>query len=820
MTHLWQDLRYAVRQLRKTPGFTLTVVLTLALGIGALTTVVTWTNAILFNPWPHVQKPTQLRFISATVLGSTGYSVNYRQFEFVREQARSVSDVAVFNLIKISLASEGGEARSLWVDEVSSGFFRLLGVQPQLGHFFDPNASDRAYGQHDEVVLSDALWRAQFNADRAIVGRTVAVNRHLFTVIGVAPAGFTGIYGGIADAAWIPLSAIRSLSADAPADPLADRGLQVVERLRLGVSSAVAATELHQLARRFAAQHTDEDLKNLNGWDLNLFDAAHFDRGMFGIIGEQLPVLYGASILLMILVSINIASLLGQHAARRRREVAIRTALGAPMHRIAAQILTETALLAAAGAFCGWLASIVLSRALYILLPNFGGTLAFNLETDPRILAFVTAVAVLVTLVCGMVPLRQAFRASQKEALSFGAAAVVGAGRKQIARHIVLGLQLALCFVVLVCCGLMTRSAWKILSRPVGFDRANCLTAEINFSRSGYKTDQARAFLSALVERVRALPGVSGITYSSHLPMGDEGTGNTQNFAVPGYTPGKGEDMEIVTDFEGPDFFRTMGIALARGRDFLVSDNTQSTPVAIVNETMARKYWPNGDAIGHSITYDKKAWQIVGIASEFTYHDPSDVDPLPLLFLPMEQAYHSSYTQFAIRTNGSLAALAPELRQIVFSLDHSLPLDNLLSYDEVAGLMYQMARIPAELLIAYALASLLVAMLGLYAVMAYAVVERNREFALRMALGSTRVGIFRLVLGGSASVLLVGLIAGGLGCVGAVRLLRSTLFGVTAFDPISFFAAAVLLVLTVMLAGVGPARRAASIEPMQALRSE
>jgi len=817
MNHLGQDLRYAVRQLRKAPGFTLTAVLTLALGIGALTTVVTWTNAILFNPWPHVQKPTELRFISATVLGSTGYSVNYPQIEFVREQAHSVSDVAAFNVIKISMAAEGGEARSLWVDEVSSGFFRLLGVQPQLGRFFDANASDRAYGQHDEVVLSDALWRAQFNADRSIVGRTVTVNRHLFTVIGVAPAGFAGIYGGMADAAWIPLSSVRSLSADAPADPLADRGLQAVERLRPGISSAVAATELHQLARRFAVQHPQD---NLSGWDLNLRDAAHFDRGMFGMIGEQLPVLYGASILLMILVSINITSLLGQRAARRRREVAIRTALGAPMRRIAAQIFTEIALLAAAGAFCGWLASIVFSRSLYVLLPNFGGTLAFNLETDPRILAFVTGVAILVTLICGMAPLRQSFRVSQKEALSSNASSVVGATRKQIARHIVLGLQLALCFVVLVCCGLMTRTAINILSRPVGFDHSNSLTAEINFSRSGYKTDQASAFRTALVERVRALPGVTGITYSSHLPMADEGSGNTQNFAVPGYTPAKGEDMEIVTDFEGPDFFRTMGMALARGRDFLASDNAQSTPVAIVNETMARKYWPSGDAIGHNITYDKKIWQIVGIAPEFTYHDPSDTDPAPLLFLPMEQAGHSNYAQFAIRSNGSLATLAPELRQAVFSLDHSLPLDNLMSYDEVTGVMYQMARIPAELLIAYALASLLVAMLGLYAVMAYAVVERNREFALRMALGSTRVGIFRLVLGGSASVLLAGLIAGGAGCFGAVRLLRSMLFGVTAFDPISFFAAAVLLVLTVLLAGVGPARRAASIEPMQALRSE
>jgi len=813
----FQDLRYALRQLRRAPGVAFAVIFTLALGIGALTTVATWTNAVLFNPWPHVQKPTELRFVSSTVLGSTGYSVNYRQFSFLRDQGRSFSDAAAFDLKQLSLSAEGGGARAIWADSVSSSYFRLLGLQPQLGRFFDPNASDRAFGQYDEIVLSDALWRSLFNGDRSIAGRTVSVNRHLFTVVGVAPAGFSGVFGGLAESAWIPLSATRSLASDPAADPLAHRGLQVVARQRPGVANAMAATELHELARRFAAQHAED---NLNGWDLNLNDAAHFTRGFFGLIGELLPVLYGASILLLLLVVLNVSSLLGQHAARRRREVAIRTALGAPLRSIVAQTFTETALLAATGAFCGWLASLAISRTLYVLLPSFGITLAFNLQTDSRILVFVIAVAILVTLICGMAPVRQSLSASQKDVISAGGAAVVGAGRKQFARRALLGLQLAICFVVLVCCGLMTRTALNILSRPVGFNHANCLTAELTFSRAGYKKDQVPALRAALADRLRALPGVTGVTYSSHLPMGDEGSGNTQDFAVAGYTPSKGDDMEVVTDFEGPNFFRTMGISLARGRDFLTSDNAQSTPVAIVNETMARKYWPNGDALGHSITYDKKSWQIVGIVPEFTYHNPSDTDSTPLLFLPMEQAGFVSYTQLAVRTNGSLATLAPEMRQAVSSLDRSLPLENLMSYDEVIAQMYQMSRLSAELLIVYALASLLVAMLGLYAVMAYAVVERNREFALRMALGSSRAGIFRLVLGSSAVVVLIGLVTGGLGSIAAVRLLRSMLFGVTASDPLSYIAAAALLSLAVVLSGLIPARRAASIEPMQALRSE
>ena len=486
----------------------------------------------------------------------------------------------------------------------------------------------------------------------------------------------------------------------------------------------------------------------------------------------------------------------------------------------AAQIFTETALLAVAGALLGWLASLGLSRALYVLLPSFGIGLSFNLESDPLLLAFVATVAVLVTLACGMAPVRQSLRASQKDVLCAGGAAVVSAGRKQIGRRVVIGLQLAICFVVLVCSGLMTRTALNILSRPLGFNRANCLTAELTFSRSGYKKDQVPSLRAALADRLRALPGVTGVTYSSHLPMADVGSGNTQEFVVAGYTPSKGEDMEVITDFEGPDFFRTMGIALARGRDFLASDNAQSTPVAIVNETMARKYWPQGDALGRSITYNKKTWQIVGIVPEFLYHDATNTDPLPLLFLPIDQEGYPGYAQFAVRSKASLAALAPEMRQAVASLDRALPLENLMSYDEMINQMFQMSRLPAELLIVYALASLLIAMLGLYAVMAYAVVERNREFALRMALGSSRADIFRLVLGSSAWVVLIGLVTGGLGAIAAVRLLHSMLFGVTASDPLSYLAAAALLSLAVVLSGLIPARRAASIEPMQALRSE
>jgi predicted permease len=806
-----------LRQLRKSPGFTITAVLTLALGIGALTTVATWTNAVLYNPWPHVAAPRQLRFIDATVLGNEGYSVHYDQFRFLRRAGRSWRDAIAFAFTPVNLTDRGAEPQAVAVGVVSSNYFPFLGIPPQIGRFFQADADDRAFGAHDEIVLSDALWRERFHADPSVLGHTLTVNKHAFTVVGVAPAEFAGIFGGMAEAAWLPLSSLRDLSPNSPPDPLEQYGLQMAVRLQPEVRDRAAVTELHTLARAFAGQHPD---RNLQRWDLNLRDAAHFERGFFGMVGQQLPILSGASVLLMLLVCINIASLLGQHAARRRREIAIRSALGATPGRIAVQVLAETGLLAFAGAVAGWAASVGMARGLYVLLPHFSVSLAFNLQSDTRILLFVIVVGVAVTLLCGIYPVRQTLRVSQNEALHEGGAAVTGSSRYRFGRRIVLGLQLGICFVVLVCCGLMTRTALSIVNRTTGFDPSNVLTASVNLSGAGYTEPRGWTFQAALLDRLRNAPGVASATLTSHLPMGDYGSGDMWDFKIPGYVPAKGEEMEIITDLEGPGFFHTMGIALRQGREFDTGDTGSSAAVAVVNETMAHRYWPKGDAIGSGVIINKQPHRIVGIVRDYAYHDPTNTNPEPVLFLPLAQHY-SPYVIVALRSRTApAAAVVAQLRQALTGLDSALPLQDVRTFEEVIGESYLMSRIPAELLAVYALSSVLVAMLGLYAVMAYSVIERHREFALRIALGSTRAAVFRLVMSGSAWTAVVGLVTGGLGSVAAVRLLRSLLFGVSPFDPASYCIAAVCLLLTVFLSGLAPARRAAVIEPMRALRSE
>ncbi len=398
---------------------------------------------------------------------------------------------------------------------------------------------------------------------------------------------------------------------------------------------------------------------------------------------------------------------------------------------------------------------------------------------------------------------------------------MAGSSRKRIGQRLLLGIQLGICFIVLACCGLLTRSALNIFNRPTGFDRTDTLTAIIDLSRAGYSDDRARLFLSSALDRLRNAPGVASATLTSHLPMGDMGSGNTRAFSIPGYVPAKGEDTSVVTDFDGPDFLRTMGIQLQQGRDFATSDNDTSAKVAIINESMAHRYWPKGNALGSNIVVDKIQRQIIGIVHDFAYHSPDNTDPNPVVFLPMLQGKSGyGYAILAVHARTGADSVASQLRKAISGLDSSLPIENVRTLENITDAQYQMARIPAELLGVYAICSVLVAMMGLYAVMAYSVLERNREFALRMALGSSRQGIFRLVLQGSAGVIVIGLGAGGLGSIAAVRLLRSILFNVSPFDLLSFSVAAVVLVLTVLVAGIAPAHRAATIEPMQALRNE
>ena len=616
----------------------------------------------------------------------------------------------------------------------------------------------------------------------------------------------------------MPLSSLPQLGSPDPDPLLKGFGLQVAGRLNPGVSDRQAAAEIHALAQQFAASKASS---YYNEWDLSFSDSAHMSRGIYGDIAEQMPLQIAAAALLLLLICANVAGLLIQRGARRTREIAIRTSLGATNRRLLRQLLVETALLASVAAGLGWLFSMVLSRALYVLLPNFGIALRFNLYPDLRVLLFAIGVTATVVLVCWLLPARQVLKLSQVQALHEGAWSVVGSSRGRRRRAALLSVQLGICFVVLITCGLLMRTLWNVVHRDPGFDTHSAIVAELDLSRAGYSAEKGFSFQRALLDKLRAIPGAESASLTSYVPMGGSGGGNVRDVAIAGYTPAKNESMSLVTDSVGPGFFRAMRIALVQGREFSDADADGAPCVALVNQGMARKYWPNGNALGSHVSVSTRTCEVVGVVHNIVYRSVAweSGEPDPVLYLSLLQDYQPSFGVI-VRSRGKAYGVLPGLQQAVESLDSTLPLTDIESLHEHVQVSYASQKIPAEMIAVYSICCLLISVLGVYAAMAYSVTERNREFALRMAVGAERSDVLRLVLRGSVRVTLGGLLVGTAGGFFAVRIMKDMLYGVSAFDPLSAVAAAALVVLTALGAALLPARRAASIEPMQALRAE
>jgi predicted permease len=418
---MFQDLRYAFRQLRKAPGSSLVIILTLALGIGAATTVMTWANAVRFNPFPQVRDAQQLRYVSARVNGGDGYSQHYDQYQYLQEHTKSFSALTAHEMAPIDLAGNGAAPERYWSGVVAGNYFDVLGVQPILGRGFTPH-QDRAYGSAPEVVIGYDLWHSRFHGDPSLVGQTIQIDRHPLTVVGVAPKGFVGVYGGLAQSLWVPFSEVPELFPDVK-DPLSGNfAVQIAVRLRPGIRVSQASAELHTLAQQYAEQQKASYYRH---WDLLLNDSSHMNRGIYGEIGEEMPFQAAAALLLLVLISANIAGLLIQRSSRRAREIAIRTAMGAKASQLVRQLMVETAVLTLFAAIGGWLLSLLLSHALYVLLPNFGITVAFNLHPDWRILLFAVTVTGILVTACGLLPARQVLRMSQLETLHAGSSSVL-----------------------------------------------------------------------------------------------------------------------------------------------------------------------------------------------------------------------------------------------------------------------------------------------------------------------------------------------------------------------------------------------------------
>jgi putative ABC transport system permease protein len=810
---LAQDVRYGVRTLAKNRGFTAVAVLTLALGIGANTAIFSVIDAVLLRPLPF---PNPDRLVAVKTLNmrdpAESPSVSYPDFEDWRAGSASFEAMAVYHTRGFVLR-EGDEPVRVTGASVSADLFRLLGADAAVGRTFRPE-EDRP-GEH-VVVLGDRLWRERFGADPSVVGRVVTLNDAAYTVVGVAQPGFkfpvdverTDLWTTIGDEGMsptgMPMTAQRGF-----------RFLDAIGRLRPGVSLAAAETEMAGVVARLREQYPDDDA-NL---DVRLVAALD---DLVGDVRAPLYVLFGAVGFVLLIACANVANLLLARASARRREIALRSALGASRWRVVRQLLTESLLLALAGAAGGWLVALAGMRLLVAFGPDDVPRLG-NVGADARVLGFTLVAAVVTGVVFGLAPAMQTSKTDLTEPIKEGGRAGAGAGGKRLRGALAVA-EVAVALILMVGAGLLITSFWRLTHVDPGFDPRGVLTLHVGLPEGKYSDPDATVLFENLRERLAALPGVRSAGMSFAIPFGTRRIGT--DLEVDGHPVPEAERPHVDCEMILPDYFRTMGIKLVGGRDFTTDDDAHGRPVVIVNETLARRFFPGEDAVGKRIrpdissTDDAPAMrEIVGVVGDVKYRGFAQ-EPVPIAYMPYGQMSITNDLTVVLRTDGEPHGVAGAARDEVRAMESAAVVHTVKSLDEYVSASVAYPRLDALLVAVFAGVALALALIGLYGVMSYTVTQRTHELGVRIALGASRRDVLGLVVGYGMRLVVVGMVAGLAGAFALTRLMASLLFGVSATDPVAFGAVAVALAAVALAACYIPARRATRVDPVTALRHE
>lgn len=815
------DLRYALRQLLQSPGFTLVAVLSLALGIAANTTVLTWIENLVLRPLPGVERQQDLVILTTSQSGRMWDTVSLPDLRDVAAQKEIFAGVCGSQQTPASFTADGRQ-EWLYGQIVTAGFFDVLGVKPLHGRTFLPE-EDLKPGGHPVLVISEKLWRRRFDANPAVIGRTVELNRHGFTIVGVVPASFRGDIAALECDFWAPAMMHREV-AYSGIDPNQilqryARWHHTYARLQPGVTVAEARAALTTLSAHLEQTYPDTNrdirLHAAPLWQAS-YGAQNIFRPVFGL-------LLAASLGVLLIVTANLANLLLARAAARQREIAIRLAVGASRSRLIRQLLTESLLLALMGGLAGillahWLVSLV----TFFLPPTPHLPINVVLDVSWRTLALSLLLTLGAGAVFGLAPALQSLRTRLTDALKDGGrAATAGAGHHR-ARSLLVVAEVALAVALLIGAALCFQGLRRSREVDPGFDPRGVMLAGLRVGMNGYTRDTAPGFYRMLRQRVAALPGVEAVGLANWFPLGFEDTG-TGNIEIPGRPTRTGEQLNFRLAIVSPDYFRAMGIPLVAGRDFDERDDPKAPRVVIVNETFARRFWPGQDAVGRTIKVNGREMTVVGVAKAGKYRALND-PPECFYYLPSDQARYALDLGLCVRyAAGAAQGVETATRQLqreIHALDPnvtlwvSLPLA---SYVQAAAMTQKIA---STLLAFLSTVALLLAAMGVYAVMAYAVSQRTQEFGVRMALGA---GAGRLVWQVTRQGLVLAATGAGIGVALALavsRLLTNFLYGVSPFDPLTFAGVPLLLALVAVLACWLPARRATKVDPMTALRAE
>ena len=808
--HLAQDLRYGWRGLARRPGFTAFAVLALALGIGANVAIFSLINALLLRP-PAATSPERLVNVHAVSRDGSGFhAFSYLDALDYRDGNPAFSELAAWSLVMLSLSS-GDEARVAAGQIVSENYFEVFGIRPAVGRFFAPEEGE-GWGRHPVAVIGHALWQ-RLGGDGPVIGRTLHVNNQPLTIVGVAPEDFSGTFGGIVTDVWVPWT-MQPLVR--PGVEVENRGfvwLEMVGRLAPGVSRSEASALLDTRYRQLAAAQGVEEPRG----GIELGEIGTVPGQIRGGVRVFLAILMAVVGLLLVITCVNVAGMLIVRASERRREIAVRLALGAGRGTLVRQLVTESLLLFTLGGAAGVLLAAFAARLFLAFELPVPVPVALDLGVDGRVLGFSLVLTLLTGLVFGLLPALQATRRDLVPSLSEGR---LSGGRRLKLRSALLVGQIAVACLLLVATGLFLRSLERAAEVDPGFDVDGVHLATLDLSLHGYSDEAGAAFLRELRERVAALPEVESVSYADIVPLG---FGNsTTGFNVPGHDPPP-DDTSHPSDFNtvDVDYFRTMRIPLLAGREFLASDRLGSPRVAVVNATLADRFWPGENPLGKMLVLgsreDAPRVEIVGVARNGKYRTLGEA-PRFYLYLPLAQWYEPGVTLHVRARNGLPVASA--VRAEIRGLDRHLPIAGEMPLVEHLGLSLLPQRVASAVSAVLGAIALLLVGVGVYGVTAFAVSQRTRELGLRMALGALPRNVLALIMRQGAVLALFGG-ALGLGAAAlATRGLRSVLYGVSATDPPVFLAAATVLGGIVLLGCFFPARRAAALDPLRALRYE
>ncbi|HEX3528030.1 MAG TPA: ABC transporter permease [Thermoanaerobaculia bacterium] len=817
MNDLMQDIRFAARQMARKPGITAFAVLSLALGIGVNSSIFSLVNAVLMRSLPAV-RPAELVDVYVGQTGEFRYATSsFPDYADLRTWNDTVSDLAAFN-VTVATWDNGRRTELLFGEEVTASYFDLLGLRPVLGRTFLPE-EDATAGTHPVIVLGQRAWKQRFGGDPNIIGRSLKLNGMHFTVIGVAPEKLKGSFPGVVSEFFMPMQMADAMEREPTLTARGSRSLFLKARLKPGIPIEKAQAQFTTFASRLRTAYPVED----KGLEITLVKTRNvvLNPGIDGPIIGVAGLLMGLVGLVLLIACSNVANLLLVRASERRKEIAIRLAIGAGRGRLIRQLLTESVMLALMGGALGLLFALWTARLIVAFKPPLAIPLSLDVALDVKVLAFTMGLALLTGLICGVAPALQASKPDLVGTLRDDSAGPGRRYRRLGLRNLLVITQVAISTVLLVGAGLFLRSLGQASSIDPGFTLRKGVAAQLLVGLGGSYTDaQGRVFYQRLLERTRALPGVRSAAYADHLPLALQV--HVSRADIEGKPTARDEDKpEIDLDGAGPGYFETLGIPILAGRPFNEHDGPDVPKVAIVNETSAKRFWPGESPLGKHFRVGGKdaPWlTVVGVARDGKYRTLGE-DPRPFAYTMVDQDKSFGRT-LIVAGNGDEKALLGQVRRAIDATDPNVPIFDIKTMSEHLSIMLFLARIGAVLLAAFGGLGLILASMGLYGVVAASVARRTREIGIRMAIGARRGDVLRLVVREGMVLTGTGLAIGlGLALLGT-GLLHGLLYGIAPSDPLTFAAVALVLGGVALGANLIPAKRATEVDPLVALRSE